>query len=113
MGATAACYWDGPDPPRGVDCLFSVDLLCKPCPAESFGSPEAGRLLLSVVLRETEDKKNGEGAGLQRQVESVVAKITNKAKEGNLDRFSDGSLIRQPTSLSTELKGSDRAEDGL
>ena len=86
--------WDGPDPPDGTLCPYSVDFLCKPAPAESLSSLESGKLLLTIILGDH---------GNTNIVKSVAIKIINNAKMENLDKIQGRSHLKYPTSLSTVL----------
>jgi hypothetical protein len=83
--------WHGPDPKDRDVCPYPVDFYCKPSPAESLNSLEAGQLLLHVDL----------GAG----VRSVACRLINNAKSENLDKMGEGGAakIKRQTSISTAL----------
>ncbi len=86
--------WDGPEPPDGILCPYSVDFVCKPAPAESLSWLESGKLLLTIILGDH---------GNTNIVKSVAIKIINNAKMENLDKIQGRSHLKYPTSLSTVL----------
>jgi len=94
----ADVLWEGPDPNNKASCPYSVDFVCKPAPAESLSSLEAGRLFLAVNLEGT-------------AVKSATAKVLNKAKEENLEKTQGSSQLKRQTSVSTELVRDSRQSD--
>ena len=85
--------WDGPDTKDRAACPYPVDFQCRPAPAETLNSLEAGRLLLQV------DFGNG--------IKSVTARLVNNAKRERLYAVAGPSELEHKTSLSTKL-----AQDG-
>jgi hypothetical protein len=85
--------WDGPDTKDSAACPYPVDFQCKPAPAETLNSPEAGRLLLQVDF----------GSGIK----SVTIRLINNAKRERIYTAAGPSELEHKTSLSTRL-----AQDG-
>jgi hypothetical protein len=81
--------WDGPDTKDSAACPYPVNFQCKPAPAETLNSPEAGRLLLHVDF----------GSGIK----SVTVRLVNNAKRERLYTMADPSELEHRTSLSTNL----------
>jgi hypothetical protein len=80
--------WDGPDTMDRAACPYPVDFYCKPVPAETLNSLEAGRLFLQVDF----------GSGIR----SVSARLINNAKKEHLSKAGNSSGLEK-TSLSTKL----------
>ena len=81
--------WDGPDTKDRAACPYPVDFQCRPAPAETLYSLEAGRLLLQVDF----------GSGIR----SVTARLVNNAKREHIYMVADPSELEHKTSLSTKL----------
>jgi hypothetical protein len=80
--------WDGPDTKDRAACPYPVDFQCRPAPAETLNSLEAGRLLLQVDF----------GGGIR----SVTARLVNNAKRENLEKAGNSGKLEK-TSLFTNL----------
>ena len=76
-------------------CPCTVDMECKPAPAESLSSLESGRLMLTVKLK-------GEGV---EQVSAVAARLDNLAKQENIG--GEQGELKRKVSLSVELARDD------
>jgi hypothetical protein len=81
--------WDGPDTKDSSACPYPVDFQCRPAPAGTLNSLEAGRLLLQVDF----------GSGIK----SVTARLVNNAKRQHLCLVERPSELEQKTSVLTKL----------
>jgi hypothetical protein len=81
--------WDGPDTKDRAACPYQVEFNCKPAPAETLNSLEAGRLFLQVDF----------GSGTI----SVTARLINNAKRENLAKTGNSGELDHKTLLSTKL----------
>ena len=86
--------WDGPDTKDRAACPYPVDFNCRPAPAESLNSLEAGRLLLQVDF----------GSGIR----SVSARLLNNAKRQHLAMADSQNELDHRTSLSINLAPDNR-----
>ena len=81
--------WDGPEPIDNAACPYPVYFECRPAPADTLNSLEAGRLLIDVSL--------GDG------VKSVSVRLTNNAKIRHLEKAEGSSDIKHRTTLMARL----------
>lgn len=81
--------WDGPEPIDDATCPYPIYFECRPAPADTLNSLEAGRLLIEVSL----------GGG----VKSVSARITNNAKMKHLENVEGASDLKHRTTLLARL----------
>ena len=86
--------WDGPDTMDSATCPYPVDFQCRPAPAETLNSLEAGRLLVQVDF----------GSGIR----SVTARLVNNAKRKHLHMVEGPSELEHKTSFSTKLEKDSR-----
>lgn len=80
---------------------YQIDFECTAAPAESLGSLESGRLMLTVKLQGRRDGDN-KGRG-EKEVRAVAARLVNREKQKNLGNIDGSSELKRKTALSVDL----------